>query len=220
MMRKYVTYFRVSTAEQGKSGLGLEAQARDIALFLTGYSEIPYEIVGSYEDIGSGADNGRPELQKAIAHAKKHGAELLVSRLDRLSRRLSYVATLMEDPKLRLRVASMPSADKTMLHVYALVAEMERDFIAQRTRAALAAAKARGTKLGGVRGDGAHLTKANASRAKKADEAAFKVMGVIAPMREQGWTLQRIADQLNQLGIGAANWSATKVKRALDRGVA
>jgi DNA invertase Pin-like site-specific DNA recombinase len=217
-MRKYVTYFRVSTKEQGKSGLGLDAQHRDIDLFLTTYSDVPWEVIASFQDIGSGADNGRPELQKAIAHAKKHNAELLVAKLDRLSRRLSYVATLMEDSKLQLRVASMPSADKTMLHVYALVAEMERDFISARTKAALASAKARGTRLGGLRNDGADLAAARAERSRKADEAAAKVMGIIAPMRGQGMSLQQIASQLNGMGIAGGNWSPMKVKRALDRG--
>jgi DNA invertase Pin-like site-specific DNA recombinase len=218
MMSKYVTYVRVSTKEQGKSGLGLEAQARDVELFLTGYSDVPHEVIASFQDIGSGADNGRPELQKAIAHAKKHNAELLVAKLDRLSRRLSYVANLMEDAKLKLRVASMPSADKTMLHVDALVAEMERDFISARTKAALQTAKARGTKVDGLRNDSENLANANAFRIKQTDDSARKVIGIIAPMREQNMSLPAIAYRLNDMQIDSTYWHPMKAKRAIDRG--
>ncbi len=185
MKRKYVCYTRVSTQEQGRSGLGIEAQRRDIQLFLKNYSDVPYEVVGEFQDIGSGADNGRPELQKAIALAKKAKAELLVAKLDRLSRRLSYVATLMEDPKLKLRVASMPHADKAMLHVYSLVSEMERDFISARTKAALHMAKQRGVKLGGDR-HGA-LARANKVRQRAADEAAAKILQLLEPMRASAY---------------------------------
>jgi DNA invertase Pin-like site-specific DNA recombinase len=220
LTRKYVTYVRVSTAEQGKSGLGLEAQTRDIRLFLENYSEVPWEIVGEFKDIGSGADNGRPELEKAIAMAKKRKAELLVARLDRLSRRLSYVATLMEDSRLSLRVAAMPGADKTMLHVYALVAEMERDFISVRTKAALAAAKARGKKLGGLRDDGANLAKANEVRLAQANEHAAKIAKIALPLCDAGKSLAEIAATLTEQGIPApqgGEWSKMAVKRMLDR---
>jgi DNA invertase Pin-like site-specific DNA recombinase len=81
-MRKYIVYRRVSTTEQHKSGLGLAAQARDIDLFLQNYSDVPFEVLATHQDVGSSADNGRPELQKAIAHAKKHNAEPLVAELD------------------------------------------------------------------------------------------------------------------------------------------
>ncbi|RWG82879.1 MAG: DNA invertase [Mesorhizobium sp.] len=219
-MRRYVVYLRVSTKEQGKSGLGLEAQQRDIELFLQNYSDVPYEVVATFQDIGSGADNGRPELQKAIALAKKQGAELLVSKLDRLSRRLAYVATLMEDPKLKLRVASMPNADKTMLHVYSLVAEMERDFVSARTKAALAAAKARGKKLGGLRGGGENLVRANEARQAKAQAHAESVSKVILPLRDAGKSLSEIARTLDEQGIAApqgGEWSKMAVQRKLAR---
>src|SRR5687767_12155078 len=108
---KYVLYYRVSTEEQGKSGLGLEAQHRDISLYLESYSPTPWEIVGEFTEVESGANSDRPELAKAIALAKKAKATLLVSKLDRLSRKVSLIASLMDDPKLSLRVASMPHAD-------------------------------------------------------------------------------------------------------------
>lgn len=217
-----MTYTRVSTAEQGRSGLGLEAQQRDIELFLTNYSDVPWEVVGSFSDVDSGAHNGRPELQRAIAAAKQHRAELLVAKLDRLSRKVSYLAQLMDDPKLQLRVASMPHADKFQLHIYAALAEQERDFISTRTKAALAAAKARGVKLGGDR-NGA-IAAANATRAEKADAHAAKVAGIARPMREQGMGLAEIAGQLNLTGIatasGAGLWTATAVRRVLERATA
>ena len=95
-------------------------------------------MIGAFQDTGSGADNGRPELQKALAMARKTGAELLVAKLDRLSRKVSHLSALMDDPKVKLRVASMPNADKFQLHIYAALAEQERDFISIRTKAALA----------------------------------------------------------------------------------
>lgn len=124
-MQKYVTYMRVSTAEQGKSGLGLEAQKRDMSIFLETYSEVPFEVIGEFTDVLSGTDDSRPELTKAIDLARKTGAELLVAKLDRLSRRVSFIASLMEDPKLSLRVAQMPHADKFQLHVYAVLIATE-----------------------------------------------------------------------------------------------
>ena len=137
---KYVIYTRVSTQEQQKSGLGLEAQERDIEIFLTTYSDVPYEVIARFCDTGSGADNGRPEFQKALDLVRKTGAELLVSKLDRLSRKVSFIATLMEDKKVKFRVASMPHADPFQLHIYAALAEQEREFISKRTKAALQAA--------------------------------------------------------------------------------
>src|SRR3954453_15820191 len=106
-MRRYVTYMRVSTEEQRKSGLGLDAQRRDIDIFLNSYSEVPWEIIATFCDQGSGADNGRPELQKALARVGKTKSELPVAKLDRLSRKMSLIAAVMDDKRVMLRVASM-----------------------------------------------------------------------------------------------------------------
>ena len=111
-MRKYVLYLRVSSAEQGKSGLGLEAQERDIELFLANYAETPYCVVERFVEVHSGKDNERPLLNAAIALAKREKAVLVVSKLDRLSRRVSFIASLMEDRGLDFKVAQMPHADK------------------------------------------------------------------------------------------------------------
>jgi len=216
-MRKYVTYMRVSTAEQGKSGLGLEAQKRDISIFLDTSSDVPFEVIGEFTDVLSGTDDDRPELKKAIDLAKKSGADLLVAKLDRLSRRVSFIAKLMEDPKLSFRVAQMPHADKFQLHVYAALAEQERDFISKRTKAALAEAKARGQKLGGLRDKTMqrnYAVKANA-RAR-----AEKIAGLVIPLRDAGKTLREIASHLDRADIATArggHWNASQVQRVLQR---
>ena len=142
-MNKYVIYLRVSSDEQGKSGLGLEAQERDINLFLENYSEQPYEVLGKYVDVQSGGDNDRPELLKAIQLAKKTKSTLLIQKICRISRRVSFIASLIEDKDLDFKVASMPFADKFQLHIYAALAEQERDFISSRTKAALRSWKER-----------------------------------------------------------------------------
>lgn len=216
-MRRYVVYKRVSTAEQGRSGLGLEAQQRDVQLFLETFSEVPWEVLGDFTDVLSGADGERPELAKAIEMAKREKATLLVAKLDRLSRRVSFIATLMDDPKLDLRVASMPYADKFQLHIYAALAEQEREFISRRTRAALAEAKARGRKLGGLRDA---TMKRNAAVKANATARAEKVEGLVVPLRDAGRSLREIAEELNRAGVETARggrWQASQVKRVLER---
>ncbi|NOD83765.1 recombinase family protein [Ruegeria sp. HKCCD6119] len=217
MTKKYVIYRRVSTRSQGESGLGLEAQDRDIALFLDNYSDVPFEVLGTFTDVLSGADAHRPELQKAIALAKSAGAELLVSKLDRLSRKVSQIAGLMDDSALKIRVASMPNADKFQLHIYAALAEQERDFISLRTKQALAAAKARGVQLGGLRDK---TMKRNEAAKEAADAAAKRVASIIVPMRESGASFKKIADALNAANVPtprSKQWAAMSVRNALNR---
>lgn len=214
---KYVTYVRVSTAEQGKSGLGLEAQERDIAIFLDQFSDRPFEIIGAFQDVQSGGDDDRPELAKALAMVRKTGAELLVAKLDRLSRKVSFIATLMDDAKVKLRVASMPNADKFSLHIYAALAEQERSFISARTKAALGAAKARGVKLGGMRDA---TGKRNEAIQVKANREAVKLMEIIAPLRKAEQSLTAIANTLNNQGIATSRggqWTAKQVSRIIER---
>ena len=216
-MRQYVIYTRVSTAEQGRSGLGLEAQQRDIQLFLTNYSEVPWEIAGEFQDVQSGGDDDRPQLRAALDQCRRTGAELLVAKLDRLSRKVSFIAQLMDDPKVRLRVATMPQADKFQLHIYAALAEQERDFISARTRAALKAAKARGTKLGGLRDT---TMRRNVAIQQKATSEAQKLLQTIGPMRDAGQTLEAIAAALDRLGVATSRggkWTAKQVSRVLAR---
>lgn len=216
-MKHYVTYLRVSTEEQGKSGLGLEAQQRDIDLFLSNYSDVPYEVLANFTDVLSGKNADRPELAKAIALAKKTGAELLVAKLDRLSRNVAFIANLLEDKKLTFRVASMPHADKFQLHIYAALAEQEREFISIRTKAALQAAKARGRKLGGLRPG---TTKRNEASKAVADNNVQRISSVVVPLRNAGASLRAIAEALNNAAIPTprgAIWGPSQVKNALDR---
>ena len=215
MAKKYVIYRRVSTTAQADSGLGLEAQDRDIALFLDNYSDTPFEVLGTFTDVLSSADAHRPHLAAAIELAKKEGAALLVSKLDRLSRKVSFIAALMDDSALKIRVASMPSADKFQLHIYAALAEQERDFISLRTKQALAAAKERGVKLGGMRDA---TMKRNEAAKEAADAAANRVAQIVLPMRDGGASLQAVADALNAAGIATPRgkqWAPMSVSNAL-----
>lgn len=214
-MIKYVTYKRVSTKEQGRSGLGLEAQERDIRLFLTGFSQVPWEVVGEFVEVQSGTDDDRPELAKAIGAAKKHKAVLLVAKLDRLSRDVEFIAGLMK--RVDFKVAQMPSADSFQLHIYAALAEKERKFISERTKAALAEAKAKGQKLGGLRDT---TMKRNEVLKADAQQRASRLSGVVQPLRENGASLREIATALNNAGIKTprgGGWQATQVKRLLER---
>ena len=216
-MRQYVTYTRVSTKDQGRSGLGLEAQQRDIQLFLDNYSEVPWEIVGEFQDVQSGGDDDRPQLRAALEQCRRNGAELVVAKLDRLSRKVSFIAQLMDDPKLQLRVATMPQADKFQLHIYAALAEQERDFISARTKAALRAAKARGKALGGLRDT---TLRRNVAIQQKAAMEAERLLQIIAPMRDAGQTLQAIASALEEMQVATSRggkWTARQVSRVLAR---
>ena len=216
-MIRYVVYKRVSTEDQGKSGLGLDAQSRDIGLYLDTYSPEPWEVIAEIVEIESGKNSDRPELEKAIQLAKREKATLLVSKLDRLSRKVSFIAALMDDPKLSFRVASMPHADKFQLHIYAALAEQERDFISLRTKAALREAKARGTKLGGLRDA---TMKRNAVAKANADARAKKLEGIVRPLKDAKASLRDIAEALNDAGIETprgGQWHPTSVARLLER---
>lgn len=214
-MKRYVIYTRVSTAEQGKSGLGLEAQYRDIELFLHNFSETPWEIIGEFQDVQSGKVDDRPELLKALQLARKEKADLLVAKLDRLSRDVEFIARTIK--QATIRVASMPHADNFQLHIYAALAEQEREFISKRTKAALQVAKERGKKLGGLRDA---TMKRNHAIQLKAKAEADKVMKIVGPLRNAGQTLSTIAGSLNEMEVRTSrggSWTAMQVKRVLDR---
>lgn len=216
-MIKFVTYYRVSTKRQGDSGLGLDAQKRDIKIYLDNYADIPFEVVGAFTDIDSGTNNERDELTKAIALAKKDKAVLLVAKLDRLSRKVSFVAGLLEDKALLFKVAQMPHADKFQLHIYAALAEQERDFISKRTKAALAEAKSRGVILGGLRDK---TNQRNKVRKASAIERAENIRNIITPMIKNKSSLRDIADSLNNAGLRTergALYQATTISRVMKR---
>lgn len=216
-MQQFIIYTRVSTEEQGKSGLGLEAQKRDVTIFLDNYAKQPFEVIAEFEDVMSGKTSDRPELAKALDLARKTGATILVAKLDRLSRRVSFIASLMDDKKVNFRVASMPNADKFQLHIYAALAEQEREFISKRTKAALAEAKARGKKLGGLRDK---TMKRNEVIKADAQKRAQKVAAMVVPMRDAGKSLREIAEALNAAGVQTARggkWQASQIMRTLER---
>lgn len=182
-----------------------------IAIFFESYAEQPYEVLERFCDVegGSKADS---QLTAAIALAKRTGATLLVARLDRLSRSVAFIATLMEDKKLDFRVATMPTACKFNLHIYAALAEQEREFISKRTKAALQAAKARGVKLGGARPE---AEARHAAVKATADGNAVRVSKAIKSHRLAGATHREIAEHLNQLKVTTARggaWYATTVR--------
>jgi len=215
-VKQFIKYYRVSTRSQADSGLGLSAQQRDIDLYLSTYAETPWEVIADFTDVQSGKDDNRPELQKAMALAEETGATILIAKLDRISRRVSFISAIMERKKLNLTVATMPNADKFQLHIYAALAEQEREFISLRTKQALAPLKGTG-KLGGNRGN---IDKANEAARALADSHAAKVIDTVLPLKEAGRTLQQIADTLNKSGVKTARggkWHPTTVKNVLLR---
>ena len=213
----YVTYLRVSTDRQGKSGLGLDAQRKAVADHVAGKGEIAAE----YVEIESGKKNDRPQLARALAEAKRIGAVLLIAKLDR---NVAFIANLLE-AGVEIAAADMPEANRFLLHVMAAVAEHEAQAISDRTRAALEAAKARGVALGwsmpGRAGEQRHAARKGAERnARKADQHAANVLPVIRQIAARGVSLRQIADELNTRGIKTARgglWYAATVRNVMAR---
>ncbi len=189
-MARYVAYFRVSTEKQGKSGLGLAAQRSLVERFLSDGDE----VLAEYVEVQSGKNDGRVELWKAISHAKRNDAKLLIAKLDRFSRKVSFIASIMEQG-IGLVVAEMPNATDFQLHIFAALAQEERRLISERTRNALAEAKRRGVQLGK---NGKALAERN--RQAAADRAE-PLRPIIIPMLENGLSLSEIARQFNEMGI-------------------
>jgi DNA invertase Pin-like site-specific DNA recombinase len=214
---KHVAYYRVSTAKQGRSGLGLDAQRKAVADYLNGG---PWELIGEFMETESGKLDERPKLKEALSLCELTGATLVVAKLDRLSRNVAFLATL-QDSGARFVGADLPEANELTIHIMAAVAQAERKAISRRTKEALAAAKARGTKLGGSRGNLEDLKKGPAVsvavRQKAAAERAAKVQRHIEAAKANGASsLRQIAAALNALGITAprgASWSAAQVAR-------
>ena len=167
----------------------------------------------------SGGDDHRPELAQAIATAKKEKAILLVAKLDRLSRRVSFIAKLLEDKNIQFKVANMPNADHFQLHIYAALAEQERKFISARTKDGMQAAIERGKKFGGLRDKTAAR---NQAKRKQADEFAAKIWRTVEPMKQQGLSLSDIARRLNDIGITTATgrqFQTQTVKNVIERNI-
>ena len=172
--RYAVALYRVSTAEQGQSGLGMEAQQASVRAFVAAQG---WTLIEEFSDIASGKDDRRPGFLAALARCRQLGAMLVAARLDRITRRAHTLSQLLEDG-YSIRAADMPGADDLMMRIYAAMAQKERELISERTRAALAAAKARGAVLGGDRGyrpSAAPCAVAAAVvRAKEADRTAYR----------------------------------------------
>jgi len=216
----FITYLRVSTDRQGKSGLGLEAQRKAVLDHVAGKGEIAAEFV----EIESGKRNDRPQLARALAEAKRTGAVLLIAKLDRLARNVAFIANLLESGA-DIAAADMPEANRFLLHVMAAVAEHEAQAISDRTRAALAAAKARGVALGWSMPERAAeqlaaSRKGAAKNTAKADQHAGNVLPIIQQIEAGGASLRQIAAVLNERGIKTARgglWYAATVRNILAR---
>lgn len=223
--KRLVAYYRVSTERQGRSGLGLEAQREAVRRFAEAEGmEIAAERVEVETGKGADALELRPELRGALEDARRMGCAVVVAKLDRLSRDVAFIAGLMAQ-RVPFVVAELgPDVDPFVLHLYAALAEKERALISARTKAALAAAKARGVKLGtpgNLRNRELGTAKGAAGRIKRADERAALVLPAVEEARRQGAaSLREIADALNARGIQTARgstWTAMAVKRVLER---
>jgi DNA invertase Pin-like site-specific DNA recombinase len=225
----FVAYFRVSTDKQGRSGLGIEGQRSAVARFAeTEGRTLLAEFVEVETGKGADALDQRPQLKAALTAAKRAGVPVVVSKLDRLSRDVAFIAGLMSQRVPFIVTELGADADPFMLHLYAAPAEKERRLISERTKAALAAAKARGVKLGGDRGHriatpegiarGAEA--GAATRRIMADRSAHRVLPRIEELRASGASLAEVAATLSAEGVptprGGA-WTATAVRRALLR---
>lgn len=220
---KFVAYYRVSSKTQGQSGLGLEAQQEAVRRHLNGGD---WELVAEFTEVESGTrkGNNRPELAKALARCKKEKATLVIAKLDRLARNVYFVSGLMESG-VEFKAVDIPHANKLTIHILAAVAEAEAEAISRRTKEALAAAKARGVKLGkpeNLTDDGRKVGSANGggTMKKKAVEEYEKLIGIIGSLRQKGISFDKIAAHLNEFGETTREnkpFKGMTVKRILDR---
>jgi DNA invertase Pin-like site-specific DNA recombinase len=213
---KWVAYYRVSTDRQGESGLGLEAQKAAVATYLNGGR---WTLLAEYTEIESGKrDDNRPQLAAAMAQCEMTGATLCIAKLDRLSRDAHFLLGLQKSG-VEFVCADMPEANKLTIGLLAVVAQHEREQISARTKAALAAAKARGTILGGYKGGPVPDGRIGVvAKRAKADAFAARVRPAIEAM--QGKSLNEIAAALTEQGVRTAQggaWTATAVRRVLAR---
>jgi DNA invertase Pin-like site-specific DNA recombinase len=217
----FVSYLRVSTAKQGASGLGLEAQRASVAGYLNGGN---WTLLEEVLEVESGKRSDRPALAQALRLCRKHRATLVIAKLDRLARNVHFISGLMESG-VEFVAVDMPAANKFTLHIMAAVAEQEAAAISTRTKAALAAAKARGVALGGRRVSADRFAEigaqARALRTQKASGFAAGVASTIAEIKAKGAkTLREIAAELNGRNVDTPRggaWSATQVRRVIER---
>ncbi|MDF7815932.1 MULTISPECIES: recombinase family protein [Hymenobacter] len=214
---QYVAYYRVSTSQQGQSGLGLAAQRTTVLAYV---KEAP--LLAEYTEIESGKKNRRPQLLGAIAYAKKEGAMLIIAKLDRLSRNVAFIATLMETG-VNFVACDLPEATPFTLHIMAALAEQERKLISGRTKAALGVLKTKGVKLGRpenlteyVRRQGLEVRQRNAAE----NDHNRKATALILARRGQGTSFSQIARELNAAGFQASRggtFNQKQVQRLYER---
>jgi DNA invertase Pin-like site-specific DNA recombinase len=215
---KFVAYYRVSTHKQGKSGLGLESQQSAVQQYV---KHNRGKIIDTHTEVESGKKDNRPELDKAIRRCLLTGATLIIAKLDRLSRDIAFIANLQKS-KIEFVCCDMPEANTLTIGMMAVLAQYERELISERTKAGLAAAKARGTKLGNphlqlVRNN--DTTNATKAAVVKAEERNAQVRELIAEFEAEAGrelSLREIATQLNDAGYTTARgrqFSATQISR-------
>lgn len=218
---RFISYLRVSTPKQGRSGLGLEAQRKAVIDFLNGGN---HEHLEEYVEEESGKRDNRPIMRKALKHCKVAGATLVIAKLDRLSRNARFLLELQES-RVSFVCADMPEANEMTIQIMAVMAQQERKMISERTKAALAAAKERGVKLGNP--EGARHIKHLGNKAaviqikKEAQGRAEDLRDIVEDIRTQGISSVRgIAAELTARGIKTARggaWHPTSVARLLKR---
>jgi len=221
-MKRYIAYYRVSTKRQGESGLGLQAQRAAVACFIG-----PAELIAEHEEVESGGKADRPALEAALRDCRIHRATLVIAKLDRLARSVAFISRLQE-AGVDFVAVDLPHANTFTVQIMAAVAEHERRLIAERTRAALQAAKARGVRLGGRRSNHRIEDHAERGRSRSAEVRAAKAAAlasdrieIVRAIRAEGVTsLQGIARELNRRSIPAPRggaWSAGQVRRVVSR---
>lgn len=218
---RFVAYYRVSTERQGRSGLGLEAQREAVARQAAAAGGV---VVATYEEVESGRKRDRPQLAAALAECRARRAVLLIAKLDRLARDAHFLLGL-EKAGVEFVAADMPHANRLTVGIMALVAEEEARMTSARTKAALAAAKARGIQLGNPRlqpGDGTAAMRARTVWSAAAAQRVVELIPYIDAARRAGAiTLQQIADALNARGVrtprGGEIWRPWQVRRVLHR---
>ena len=217
----HVAHYRVSTAKQGRLGLGLEAQREAVQSFLNGSA---WTLASEFTEVESGKRSDRPELAKALHACRVYGAKLVIAKLDRLSRDVHFLLGL-EKAGVDFVAADMSAANRLTVGILAMVADEERRMISSRTKAALAAAKRRGVKLGGYRG-GKLTRKARqagwTTLSTRANERAEDLAPIISELRAAGLTsLSELAKALTERRIptarGKTEWTAVQVARVLER---
>lgn len=204
-----VTYFRVSTDRQGQSGLGLDAQRTAVAAYVAGK-----QVWGEFVEVESGRKDDRPQLAAALALCRQRRAVLVIAKLDRLARSVAFISNLMASG-VEFVAADMPQANRLTVHILAAVAEHEREMISERTKAALAAAKARGTRLGNPTPD---MAKARAVASGNAAQFRTATRPQIQALHAEGRSLREIAAQLNARGVKGPRsgfWHAASVRTVL-----